>query len=170
MGLLRHRNDAPDGRRFQIREKLASIGDDAWIENDRGERVYKVDGKALRLRRTFILEDRAGAEVATIREKKLSVRDKTVVERDGAVLATVHKAVVGIRDRFAIEIDDGEDLKAHGSVLEHEYEIKRGSDVAATISKKWFRVRDTYGVDIAGGEDEPLMLALTIALDDLSRR
>ena len=32
---------------YQMRQKLVSIGDDFWIENDRGERVYKVDGKAL---------------------------------------------------------------------------------------------------------------------------
>src|SRR3954454_24238688 len=50
MGLLRHRNDVPDGRRFQMREKLVSIGDDSWIEDDNGDRVYKVDGKALRVR------------------------------------------------------------------------------------------------------------------------
>ena len=36
-----------DATRYQMRQKLVSIGDDFWIENDRGERVYKVDGKAL---------------------------------------------------------------------------------------------------------------------------
>ena len=38
----------------------------------------------------------------------------------------------------------------------------------ATVSKKWFRVRDTYGVEIRGGEDEALLLALTVALDEMS--
>src|SRR4051795_6309085 len=102
MGLFR-RDDAPIGHRFQMREKLASIGDDSWIEDDRGERVYKVDGKALRLRETFILNDRNGNEVARIQEKKLRVRDTMEIERDGRSLATIHKALVGIRDRFTIE-------------------------------------------------------------------
>jgi hypothetical protein len=39
MGLLRNRDDGPHGRRFQMREKLASIGDDSWIEDDQGDRV-----------------------------------------------------------------------------------------------------------------------------------
>jgi uncharacterized protein YxjI len=39
---------------YQVRQKLVGIGDDFWIENDRGERVYKVDGKALRLRKTLV--------------------------------------------------------------------------------------------------------------------
>jgi uncharacterized protein YxjI len=130
--------------------------------------VYKVDGKALRVRETFRLEDRDGHEVAKIQEKKLSVRDKMKVERDGRTLATVHKAIVGIRDRFDIEVEDGPDLKARGNIVDHEYEIKRDGDVIATVSKKWFRVRDTYGVEIGPDEDAALMLSLTVAIDQMS--
>src|SRR3954466_15692674 len=97
-------------RRFQMREKLASIGDDSWIEDDRGERLYKVDGKAMRLRETFLLQDRDGNEVAKIQEKKFHVRDTMEVERDGQTVATIHKAIVGIRDRFTIDIEGGEEL------------------------------------------------------------
>ena len=91
------------------------------------------------------------------------------IERDGDTIATVHKALVGIRDRFAIEVENGADLKAHGNVLDHEYEIERDGDTVATVSKKWFRVRDTYGVEIAAGEDEALLLAVTVAIDDMAR-
>ena len=48
-------------------------------------------------------------------------------------------------------------------------EIKRDGDVVATVSKKWFRIRDTYGIEIARGEDEALMLAVTVAIDQLGR-
>jgi uncharacterized protein YxjI len=51
-----------------MREKLVSIGDDFWIENNRGEKVFKVDGKALRVRQTLIFEDRSGKELAEIQE------------------------------------------------------------------------------------------------------
>jgi uncharacterized protein YxjI len=169
MGLLRHRDDTPV-LRFQMREKLASIGDDSWIEDEQGEKVYKVDGKAMRLRETFILEDRAGNEVAKIQERKLTVRDTMEVERDGHTLATVHKALVGIRDRFRIDVEGGEDLHAHGNFVDHEYEIERDGDTVATVSKKWFRVRETYGIEVRGTEDVPLILALTVALDEMSGR
>src|SRR5947208_15927342 len=99
MGLLRHRKDGPGGERFLMRQKLLAIGDDFWIENDRGERAYKVNGKALRVRQTFILENSAGDEVARIKERKLSSRDKIVVQRYGNTAATVHKALVGIGAR-----------------------------------------------------------------------
>jgi uncharacterized protein YxjI len=71
-------------------------------------------------------------------------------------------------DRFDIDIEDGEDLSAHGNVVDHEYEVKRDGDVIATVSKKWLRVRDTYGIEIREGEDEPLLLALTVAIDKMS--
>jgi uncharacterized protein YxjI len=153
-----------------MREKLLSIGDDYWIENDQGERAYKVNGKAVRVRQTFVLEDASGTEVARIQERKLSIRDKIAVERDDETIATVHKALVGIRDRFAIDIEHGAEMKAHGNVVDHEYEIERDGDTVATISKKWFRVRDAYGVDVAPGEDAALILAITVAIDSLTTR
>ena len=168
MGFLRHGADEPEGERFHMREKLLAIGDDFWIENDRGERAYKVNGKALRFRRTFVLEDASGAEVARIQERKLTIRDKIAIERRGHTAATVHKALVGIRARFAIDVEHGADMKAHGNVVDHEYKIEREGDIVATISKKWFRVRESYGVDVAAGEDAPLILAITVAIDSLT--
>jgi uncharacterized protein YxjI len=170
MGFLRRGSDAPEGQRFQMREKLLAIGDDFWIENDQGERAYKVNGKALRIRQTFVLEDPSGDEVVRIQERKLSIRDKIAIERHGHTAATVHKALVGIRDRFAIDVEHGADMKAKGNVVDHEYEIERDGDTVATISKKWFRVRDSYGVDVAAGQDVPLVLAITVAIDSLTTR
>ena len=72
-----------------MREKLFAIGDDFWIENADGERVFKVDGKALRIRQTFVIESPSGEELYKIQEKKLSIRDKMEIERGGDTVATV---------------------------------------------------------------------------------
>jgi uncharacterized protein YxjI len=166
MGILRHR-DEPSAR-YQMHEKLLSIGDDYWIEDDRGNRVFKVDGKAVRFRDTWILEDREGRNVAEIKEKKLSIRDAITIHVGGTE-AEVKKAMVGIRDRFNVEVKHGEDLKVHGNIVDHEYEIERDGHKVAEISKKWFRARDTYGVEIfAEPDDVPLLLAVTVAVDALS--
>ena len=115
-----------------------------------------------------MLEDPAGTEVATIREKKLSIRDKIKIEF-GSREATVKKALVGIRDRYVVEVENGEDLKVTGNVVDHEYKIERDGDKIAEISKKWFRVRDTYGVEIDNDVDTVLVLAVTVAVDALAR-
>jgi len=165
MGLRRRGLDGPT---FRMREKLMAIGDDYWIEDDDGNRVFKVNGKAARLRQTFILEVTQGNELSKIQEKKLTVRDKMTIER-GDSHATVHKRLLGIRDHYIIEVDGAEDFKAHGNIVDHEYEIERDGDTVATVSKKWFRVRDTYGVQLAEDQDVPLILAITVCVDAMSR-
>jgi uncharacterized protein YxjI len=168
MALRRHaRRDEPEAVRFRMQEKLVSIGDDYWIEDDRGRRAYKVNGKAVRFRDTWLLEDPRGHEVAKIRERKLSVRDAIKIESEGGD-AMVKKALVGIRDRFHVEVDHGDDLKAHGNIVDHEYEIERDGTTIATVSKRWFRVRDTYGVEVHDVDDAPLVLAVTVAIDALA--
>ena len=163
MGL---RNHGLDGPTFQMREKIFAIGDDFWIEDSDGNRVFKVNGKAVRLRDTFILEDAHGNELSEIQEKKLSVRDKMTIE-SGSTKATVHKRLIGIRDHYVIDVEGGEDLKAHGNIVDHEYEIEQDGHEVGEVSKKWFRLRDTYGVQIEQGEDDVLILAATVAVDQL---
>ena len=167
MGLLRNRG--PEGPRYTMREKMFSIGDDFWIERD-GERAFKVNGKALRIRDTFVLESAGGEELYTIQERKLSVRDKMAIEHDGKTVATIKKALISpLRERYSIEVEGGEDMEAKGNIVDHEFEIKRGGDKVAEISKRWFRVRDTYGVEVAPEQNDALILACTVCIDQMGR-
>ena len=167
MRRLRDRG-APAGTRYTLREKMFSIGDDFWIETDGGERMFKVNGKALRVRETLIIENRSGEELLSIQERKLSVRDKMEIERDGDTVATVKKALVGIRDRFSIEVAHGEDMSAKGNFVDHEYEIERDGDKVAEVSKRWLRVRDAYGIEVAPGQEDALILAVTVCIERLT--
>ena len=169
MGLFRRRDEL-SGTRYRMREKLFAIGDDFWIETEDGQRAFKVDGKALRIRKTFILEDPSGNELFKIQEKKLHIRDTMEVERDGETVATIKKALVTpLRDRFAIEVEGGGELSAKGNIVDHEYEIERDGDKVAEVSKRWLRVRDTYGIEIVPGENDALILAATVCIDEMSR-
>jgi uncharacterized protein YxjI len=168
MGLLRRHHEM-EGTRYRMRERLLSIGDDFWIDTDDDRHAFKVNGKALRVRSTFVLETPSGEELATIRERKLRIRDTMDVERRGETVATVKKALVSpLRDRFAIQLSDGGELSAKGNVLDHEYEIERDGHTVAEISKRWFRVRDTYGIEIAPGEDDALILAAAVCIDEMA--
>jgi len=160
-----------DKTHYQMREKLASIGDDFWIENNRGEKVYKVDGKALRVRQTMIFEDRSGKELAKIQERMMRVKDSMEVEDpSGHQIAMVKKAMITpVRDRWTVKIKGGPDLEVQGNILDHEYTIGEGRDKVAEVSKKWFRVRDTYGVEIEPGQEDILILAVTACIDQMAQ-
>jgi uncharacterized protein YxjI len=43
--------------RYQMRQKLVSIGDDFYIKNEAGNNVFKVDGKVLRVRDLLVFRD-----------------------------------------------------------------------------------------------------------------
>jgi uncharacterized protein YxjI len=169
MAFLR-RHDESRGTRYQMREKLFAIGDDFWIETEEGQRAFKVDGKALRIRRTFILESASGEELFKIQEKKLRIRDTMEIERDGQTTAIVRKALITpLRDRFAIELEEGGELSAKGNIVDHEFKIERDGRTVAEVSKRWFRIRDTYGIEVAPGEDDALILAATVCIDEMAR-
>ena len=155
---------------FRMRQRLVSIGDDYWVEDDRGERVYKIDGKALRLRKTLKFEDAGGQELLKIQERALRVRDTMEIEDpDGHTVATVKKALVSpLRDRWSVNVADGPDLDVKGNIVDHEYRIEDGRTTAAEVSKKWFRVADTYGVEVAPGQNPVLILAIAAVLDTMA--
>jgi len=174
MGLRDRRQDRRDERRgvttYRMRQKLVSIGDDYWIEDDNGRRAYKVNGKALRVRDTMVFEDRDGREVFKIQEKMLHLRDTMKIEDgDGREVATVKKALITpLRERFEVKVEDGDDLEVKGNIVDHEYKIERAGDKVAEVSKKWFRIADTYGVEVEQGQDPGLILAVTAVVDSMT--
>jgi uncharacterized protein YxjI len=153
-----------------MRQKLVSIGDDFWIENDHGERAFKVDGKALRVRQTLVLEDASGGERYRIQERMLRIRDTMEIEgADGNKAATVKKALITpLRDRWSVDVVDGSDLEVKGNIVDHEYTIEANGAKVAEISKRWFRLRDTYGVEIAPGQNDALILMVAVAVDSMA--
>lgn len=165
-----HRHDDLGGTRYQMREKLFAIGEDFWIETGNEQRAFKVNGKALRVRNTFILEDPSGHELLKAQKKELHIHDTMKIERDGDTVATIKKALIApLRERFSIELEDGGELSAKGNILDHEYEIERDGNKVAQVSKRWFRIRETYGIQIAQGQDDALILAVTACVDEMAQ-
>ena len=169
MGGLRGRGEESI-QRYKMHEKLVSIGDDYWIENEAGEREFYVDGKALRLRNTLIIKDVQGNEVYKLQEKLLRIKDTMgVQDADGKTVATIKKALISpLRDRWKVEVADGPEMEVQGNILDHEYKIEAGREKVAEVSKRWFRIRDTYGVEIEPGQDSALILAIAAALDQMA--
>jgi uncharacterized protein YxjI len=156
--------------RYQIRQKMFSIGDDFWIENQEGDRVFKVDGKALRLRETLFFEDMNGNKLCKIQERLLAIKDTMVVEDpEGHQMAVIKKGLIApLGDHWTVTVRGGPDLDVQGNILDHEYSIMQRRNKIAEVSKKWLSLTDTYGVEIDAGQNDILILAVAIAIDMMS--
>jgi uncharacterized protein YxjI len=156
--------------RYKMHQRMISIGEDYDIENEHGERVYRLDGKALRVRKTVLFKDLDGRELLKIQEHMLTLRDSMEIEGpDGDRVAMVKKAMIApFRERWTAKLEDGPDLKVQGNIVDHEYTIERDGTKTAEVSKRWFRARDTYGVEVAPDQDDVLILAITTVIDTMA--
>jgi uncharacterized protein YxjI len=152
--------------RYRMRQKLVSFGDDYWIENALGQRVFFLDGKAFRLREHLGFKDMQGNELLAIQERVMHIKNIYSIYRKGNVFATVKKVLVTpLRQRFDVHVAGAENMEVEGNTLDHEYEIHEGRKLIAEVSKKWFHEADTYGVDIVPAANDILILAITVIID-----
>ena len=155
---------------YALHQTLFSLGGDAWIEDEHGNRAFEVDGKAFALGRTLDLLDPSGTVLFTVHAPIVSLRPTFEISRDDETLATIHKALFTLLgSRYSIELADGSELEATGDFLDHEFQVRRGDDEVIGASRAWFSLHDTYGVRVADGFDPALGLAIVISIEQMER-
>ena len=118
--------------RFLVRDRLLGIGEDYWIEDEHGRKVFLVDGKAMRLRDTFELKDAQGRVLIDIHQKMFALRDTMVIERDGEGLATIkRKRLSLLRNHYRVALADGSELDVSGKILDREFVVEYDDQVLA---------------------------------------
>jgi uncharacterized protein YxjI len=152
--------------RYIIREKLFHLGEDSAITDESGQPVFQVEGKVFSLHNTLLVRDLAGNEVAKIERQLIALTPTYHITVHGQEIAEVRKNIFSpFIDRYTIDIPGPDDLALEGSLLEHEYTVRRADTVIATVTKAWISLTATYGVDIVPGENDLLILASVLALD-----
>jgi len=151
---------------YVIREKFFSIGDDFDVLDEHGTKVLHVDGKVFSLRNKVVIEDPAGAEVASVHRHLVAMRPTFEITIGGEKAAEVRKKLfTPFREKFTIDVPGPDDLEMKGDLLDHEYVIERGGEEVAAVSKRWLTIRDTYAVQITAGQEPLLIIASVLALD-----
>jgi uncharacterized protein YxjI len=152
---------------FALHQTLLSFSGDAWIEDDQGNRMYEVDGKVA-ISRTLDLLDQAGTVLYTLQQPLMSIHKSFAISRGDEPVGNVEKDLFTfLGDRFTISLTDGESLQGTGDFLDHEFRVTRGEEEVIAASRAWFSMHATYGVRVAGGFDEPLALAIAIAIEQI---
>jgi len=152
--------------RYVMKQKLFAFGDDFKIQDASGTDRYYVDGAAFSFGDSLSFQDMQGNELASIKQRVLTLGSTYDLYRGGQLMATVSKQwFTFFTARFLVDVPGPDDLEAEGSFFEHEYSFKRGRRSVARVSKQWFSWSDTYGVDVSAGEDDVLILASTVVID-----
>ena len=130
-------------RRYRLHQKMISIGNDYWIENEQGEKVYKIDGK-VGIHKSFNLEDARGNRLAKVHKVLVSLKETMeIAGASGEQIATVKKDLITpLREHFVVKVTNGPDLEIQGNILDHEYSIGDGERTVAEVSKKLFNIRE----------------------------
>lgn len=158
--------------RFLVRDRILGIGDDYWIEDEHGTKVFLVDGKAMRLRDTFELKDARGRVLIDIRQKMLALRDTMVIERGGEPLARIRRKRLSLlRNHYRVSLVDGTGLDVSGKILDREFAVEYDGELLAVISRRWLSLRDTYGVDIVRDDADPaLLIAVAVCVIHMAEK
>ncbi|MEV6762455.1 LURP-one-related family protein [Streptomyces sp. NPDC051105] len=156
--------------RFLVRDRLLGFGEDYWIEDEHGDKVFLVDGKAMRVRDTFELKDRHGRVLVDIRQKMFALRDTMVIERDGEPLATIRRKRLSLlRNHYRVRLVDGIELDVSGKILDREFAVEYDGELLAVVSRRWLHVRETYGVDVVRDDADPaLLIAVAVCVIHLA--
>ncbi|MBX9396448.1 LURP-one-related family protein [Streptomyces sp. TRM72054] len=156
--------------RFLVRERLLGFGDDYWIQDDKGNKAFLVDGKAMRLRDTFELKDTQGRVLVDIRQKMFALRDTMLIERDDQPLARIRRKRLSLlRNHYKVNLVDGTELDVSGKILDREFAIEYDGELLAVISRRFLHVRETYGVDVVRDDADPaLLIAVTVCVIHLA--
>ncbi|MER6137316.1 LURP-one-related family protein [Streptomyces sp. NPDC001815] len=158
--------------KFLVRDRILGIGDDYWIEDERGHKAFLVDGKAMRLRDTFELKDPQGHVLIDIHKKMLALRDTMVVERGGEPVATIRRKRLSLlRNHYRVALADGTELDVSGKILDREFVVEYDGELLAHISRRWLRLRETYGVEVVREDADPaLLIAVAVCVIHLAEK
>ncbi|MBV6697697.1 LURP-one-related/scramblase family protein [Kitasatospora aureofaciens] len=152
--------------RYLVRDRMFAFHEEAWIETEHREKLYRVNRKFLRLRRTFALVDTRGEHVAAIVRKAFTLHHTLLIKQDGAVTAKISKRMFTLfGDRFKVRLRDGRRLKIAGNLWDREFDIRHDGTTLAHISRRWFTIRDAYAVDVLSHQDALLLVILAVCVD-----
>ena len=153
---------------FVLKQKLVSMGGDAWIEDVQGNRVFEVDGKALALRRTLKLNDTAGNEIYHIGKSLMHLRKTFEIKKGEQIVATIQQGLVSfLGDKFKIEFEGGDELTVKGDIIDHNFMVKRGEVVVVEASQKFFSLHNVFAVQVATGFEVAMAAAIVITLQQM---
>lgn len=155
---------------LHIRNKWVSVGGSSVIQDAEGNDVMKVKGKVFSFTRKKFLTDLEGNTKYVIRNKfwRLFTYRAFILDAEEKVKATVRRKIFSLRDRYFVTSDLG-NLEVVGNILQFNYRILLDGKEIGHVARK-ISLRDSFVLTIDDGFDPEFMVALVIAIDNITDR
>ncbi|MBD0742402.1 LURP-one-related/scramblase family protein [Streptomyces sp. CBMA152] len=154
--------------RYLVRDRMLAFHEEAWVETEHREKLFKVDRKLFRLRTTFDFVDTRGNHVASIVKKVFTLHHTILIKQDGETVGLISKRTLRIfGDRFKVRLGDGRRLRVVGNLWDREFDIQHHGTTLAHVSRRWFTIRDAYAVDVMSERDATMLIILAVCVDHI---
>ena len=151
--------------KYQVRQRLVSVGDDFDIRDEHGDKLYFVDGKGFTFGKDLAVKDMRKNRVARIRQKLFTFAPTYAIYIHDTPVAVIKKRLFSWRTRFLIDVDGTSNYETVGNMFLYDYKIYQDKRCVAQVSKKYFTFADSYGIHIEDDADQLLMLTMAIVID-----
>ncbi|HYO61809.1 MAG TPA: LURP-one-related family protein [Actinomycetota bacterium] len=149
---------------YVVEQKLTFAKPAFSVTDEAGSEVYRVEGKALRMREQLWIRDLEGREVAFV-EQKGALRPSFEITSGGALLATMSPRHKLFKLHFVLtDARTGAETFARGNLSGYEYDFERNGAVVATVRKKR-RWTDRYALGVSDGEDDVVYIGAVLVID-----
>ena len=148
--------------KLYMKEKVFSWGDRFTVKDENGWDKYFVQGEVFSLGKKLHILNIHDEEVAFVQQRLLTLMPRFTVFMGGREVAQIRKEFTLLFQRYVI---DGLGWEVEGSILAHEYEIRKNGRTIVRISKEWLTWGDSYMLDIADPADELIALAVVLTID-----
>ena len=151
---------------FSVKNKFVSLGGGSFVEDDNGNRLFKVKGKVFSPTRKKILCDPNGKKLFVIRNKFWHFFRKSafIYNADGEKILKLTKKVW--TNNFLVETYDAA-IDVDGNWVGWNLDVLRDGEVIGHISRQFTVVRDAFRVDSVNSADNALLTAIVVAIDNI---
>jgi uncharacterized protein YxjI len=150
--------------RYLMKQKLFSLGDDFYIQDESGQNAFFVDGKVFTLGDQLSFQDLAGNELAFIRQKLLAWGPTYESTGTAPSYATIRGNFHVLSLPLSVDVPAPTTWKRRGTFWTTNILSPARDELSRPFQTVVF-LGGHYGVEIADSEDDVLLLASTVVID-----
>lgn len=156
--------------KLYVKNKLGSIGGSSKVLDENKEPVYKVKGKIFSITRKKRICDLDGNVLYRVRNKywHFFLKSAFIYDADGEKIVTV-KRKLRLKNDYSVQGTQDE-IKIDGTIFGWNFKVIKNGEIIGTIKRNFTVFVDAFELDVDNPDDAPFMIALVIAIDNITDR